>query len=369
MKNLKKVYKVKNFQEILEAEDVLIIAEFGVNYYDIAQKENISIMEAAKLMIDKAKENGADAVKFQSYKAEKLVSKNAPAYWDLNEEPTTSQFDLFKKFDKFDEQEYKEISEYCKSKEIIFLSTPFDFNAVDYLNNLVPVFKISSSDLTNLPFIKYIAEKGKPILLSTGAATLDEIEDAVKIIKSTRNNQICFMHCILDYPTKYKDINLNMIKTLIKKYPDSLIGFSDHTKPDDSMLVPTIAYAYGAKILEKHFTLDKALLGNDHYHAMNPNDLRKLRENINFVKIISGQFKKEPLECEKSSRLHARRSIVANRRLKKGDIITRDMVTFKRPGTGIPPSMIDNVVGGTLLEDLNEDEILNFGSVKLKKGK
>ncbi|MFX1409544.1 MAG: N-acetylneuraminate synthase family protein [Promethearchaeota archaeon] len=367
MKNFKVEYQLKSFEEILEVEKVFIIAELGVNYYDIAKKEKISLKDAAKLMIDEAKKNGADAVKFQSYKAEKLASKNAPAYWDLEEEPTRSQLELFKKYDKFGENEYKEISEYCKSKNIIFLSTPFDFEAVDYLNNLVPFFKISSSDLTNIPFIKYIAEKGKPILLSTGAATIDEIEDAVRTIQSTGNNEICLMHCILDYPTKYEDINLNMIKTLKERYSELLIGFSDHTKPDDCMIVSTIAYSYGAIILEKHFTLDKALPGNDHYHAMDPNDLKNLRMRTNFVRLISGQFQKEPLECEKEARKQARRSIVAKLNIAKGEIITREMITFKRPGTGIPPSMIDTVIGGIALKDLKEDDLFTFDKIKLKE--
>jgi len=358
---------MKSIKEILEEEKVFIIAELGVNYYDIAKKEKISIMDAAKLMIDKAKENGADAVKFQSYKAETLASKNAAAYWNLEEEPTTSQFDLFKKYDTFGEKEYKEISEYCKSKEIIFLSTPFDFEAVDYLNDLVPVFKISSSDLTNIPFIKYIAEKGKPIFLSTGAATLEEIQKAIDIIHSTGNNEISLFHCILDYPTNYNDVNLNMIKELGRIYPNFTLGFSDHSRPDSRLLVPTIAYTYGAKIIEKHFTLDKNLPGNDHYHAMDPEDLKKLRENLEFVKKISGQFIIQPLECEQESRKHARRSIIAKVKINKGEIITREKLTFKRPGTGIPPSKIDLIIGSIALEDLKEDEILTFNKIKLQK--
>lgn len=357
---------MKSFKKILEVEQIFIIAELGVNYYDIAKKEKISVMDAAKLMIDKAKESGADAVKFQSYKAGSLASKYAPAYWDLKEETTKSQFELFKKYDKFGQEEYKEIYEYCKSKDIIFLSTPFDFEAVDYLDELVPLFKISSSDLNNIPFIKYIAEKGKPIFLSTGAATLEEIQEAIEIILSTGNNEIFLFHCILDYPTKYIDVNLNMIKELGRIYPNYTLGFSDHSRPDSKLLVPTIAYAYGAKIIEKHFTLDKNLPGNDHYHAMDPNDLKKLRENIEFVKKISGQFKIQPLECEQDSRLQARRSIVASMDIKKGDKITKEMLTFKRPGTGIPPFMMNSVIGGTALKDIKEDDILTNDNIKFK---
>ena len=357
---------MKSIKEILEIKKIFIIAELGVNYYDIAKKEKISIMNAAKLMINKAKESGADAVKFQSYKAETLTSKNAPAYWDLKEESTRSQFELFKKYDRFGQKEYNEISKYCKSKKIIFLSTPFDFDAVDYLNELIPFFKISSSDLTNLPFIKYIAEKGKPIFLSTGAATLEEIQDAIDVIHSTGNNEISLFHCILDYPTKYSDVNLNMIKELGRIYPNYILGFSDHSRPDSKLLVPTIAYAYGAKIIEKHFTLDKNLPGNDHYHAMDPEDLKKLRENIEFVKKVSGQFIIQPLECEQESRKHARRSIIAKVNINKGEIITWEKLTFKRPGTGIPPSKIDLIIGSIALEDFKEDELLTLDKIKLK---
>ena len=162
-----------------------LIAEIGVNFYDIAEKEGISDMDAAKLMIDEAKACGVDAVKFQSYKAETIASQNSSAYWDLSEEPTESQFEMFKKFDKFGKEEYRQLSEYCKQVGIMFLSTPFDFDSADYLDEFMDIYKISSSDLTNIPFIKYIASKNKPSLLSTGAATMREIKDAVKAIEDT----------------------------------------------------------------------------------------------------------------------------------------------------------------------------------------
>lgn len=356
---------MKDYKSIIENEGVFIVAEIGVNYYDIANKEKITIMKAAKKMIDAAKLGGANAVKFQSYKAETLASINAPAYWNLEDEPTESQFELFKKYDNFGKNEYSELSSYCHSKNITFLSTPFDFDAVDYLFDLMPIYKISSSDITNLPFIEYIAKKGKPIFLSTGAATLEEIDEAIKTIISMGNNEICLLHCVLDYPTHYQDLNLNMIKYLKENYSEYLIGFSDHSKPDESMLVTTLAYVYGAEIIEKHFTLDKSLPGNDHYHAMDLNDLKKLRKNIKFVKKISGQFHKKPLECEKESRMQARRSIVAKVNISKGELITREKIIFKRPGTGISPAMLNLVLGGIALEDLKEDDILTFDKIKL----
>ncbi len=337
-----------------------LIAEIGVNFYDIALKEGISDMDAAKLMIDEAKSCGVDAVKFQSYKAETIASRNSPAYWDLSEEPTTSQFELFKKFDKFGRDEYRELADYCKSNGMIFLSTPFDFESADYLDEFMDVYKISSSDLTNIPFIKYIAGKNKPILLSTGASTLREIREAVSAIEVVSTVDIAIMHCVLSYPTAYEDANLLMIKDLAEEFPDYEIGYSDHTKPDDEMVVLTTAYNYGATILEKHFTLDKTLKGNDHYHAMDPSDVVKFRKNVSFLNRINGMKNKQPLICESSARKEARRSIVASRDIKKGEKITEDDVTFKRPGTGIYPSEIDKVIGKIANEDISEDTLIDF---------
>ena len=337
-----------------------LIAEIGVNFYDIAKKEGISDMDAAKLMIDEAKKCGVDAVKFQSFKAETIASRNSPAYWDLSEEPTTSQFELFKKFDKFGVDEYKQLADYCKSVEIMFLSTPFDFASVDYLDEFMDIYKISSSDLTNIPFIKYIASKNKPILLSTGASTLAEIKQAVNAIEEVSDVDIAIMHCVLSYPTAYEDANLLMIKDLAEHFPDYEIGYSDHTKPDENMLVLTTAYNYGATILEKHFTLDKTLQGNDHYHGMDPEDVVKFWNSVDFLSKINGMKNKQPLICESSSRKEARRSIIAFRDIKKGEEISRDDLTFKRPGTGIYPSEIENVVGRVAKEDIPEDTLIDF---------
>ena len=337
-----------------------LIAEIGVNFYDIAKKEGMSDMAAAKFMIDEAQACGVDAVKFQSYKAEKIASKNSPAYWDLSEEPTTSQFELFKKFDKFGVGEYRELAEYCNRIGINFMSTPFDFESADYLDEFMDIYKISSSDLTNIPFLRHIASKNKPILLSTGASTLNEIKEAVNAIEEVSTVDIAIMHCVLSYPTSYEDANLLMIKDLVENFPDYEIGYSDHTKPDKNMAVLTTAYNYGATILEKHFTLDKKLQGNDHYHAMDPDDVIKFRWNVNFISKINGMKNKQPLICESSSRRQARRSIVAARDINKGETISLEDITFKRPGTGIYPSKFDEVVGTVAKVDISEDTLLDF---------
>ena len=222
------------------------------------------------------------------------------------------------------------------------------------------VYKISSSDLTNIPFIKYIAGKNKPILLSTGASTLKEIKQAVEAIEEVSSLDIAIMHCVLSYPTAYEDANLLMIKDLAQNFPDYEIGYSDHTEPDENMMVLTTAFNYGATVLEKHFTLDKTLQGNDHYHGMAPEDVVKFRQNIGFIAKLNGMKNKQPLICESSARKEARRSIVTVRDIKKGEVITKEDITFKRPGTGIYPSEIDNVIGKSAKIDISEDTLLDF---------
>lgn len=355
-------------REVSETSRPFIIAEIGVNYYDIAMKENIENVEAAKLMIREASKAGADAVKFQSYKAEKIASRFSPAYWDTTKESTKSQYELFKKFDHFGEDEYRELAKYAEGQDAIFISTPFDEDAVDYLNDLMPLFKISSSDITNLPFIKYIANKNKPVFLSTGASTVDEIKCAVNAIENANNDKIALLHCILNYPTKYEDANLGMISHLKNLFDNYLVGYSDHTVPDPNMIVLTTAVLFGSKIIEKHFTLDKTLPGNDHYHSMDPDDLKIFSQNLDLLDKIIGKTKKEPLDSEQSSRMYARRSLVAKRAINKGSVIQKSDITCKRPGTGLSPSLLDEIIGGIALEFIDEDEILTCNKVSFKKG-
>jgi N-acetylneuraminate synthase len=344
--------------ERASAGKFVLIAEIGVNYYDIAKKMNISPMDAAKLMIKEAKDAGIHAVKFQSYKADTLAAKESPAYWDTTEESTTSQFELFKKFDSFSYNEYKELSEFCDYLGIEFLSTPFDIESADYLFDLMNVYKISSSDLSNLPFVEYIAKKNKPILLSVGASNEEEIEQTLNVIRKYNNQPIVLLHCVLEYPTPYEHANLNKIVSLKNKYPDLIVGYSDHTKPDKDADIIKTAYNLGAIVIEKHFTLDKTLKGNDHYHAMDVDDAKKIISGIEFINKIRGSYELKYLDSEIEARKNARRSLVAACNIKKGDIITKEMLTFKRPGTGISPSEIENVIGKTAKQDISEDTIL-----------
>jgi N-acetylneuraminate synthase len=345
--------KIINIKEkiIDEKSRPFIVAEAGVNH------END--MELAKRLIDEAILGKADAIKFQTYKAEKIAAKESPTYWDASE----TQREYFQRYDKFGEDEYRELAKYAEMKEIIFMSTPFDFEAVDLLDELVPVFKISSSDITNIPFIKYIAKKGKPIFLSTGASTIGEIVDAVSSIESEGNNKIVLLHCILSYPTKYEHANLNMIKNMKDIFFNYLIGYSDHTKPDKNMMTLTTAFMLGAKVLEKHFTYDKSLKGNDHYHAMDYRDLIVLNNNINIVEKIMGEKIKHPIESELRSREYARRSIVADIDISKGTIIKSNMLTYKRPGTGISPKNLYLVLNRKVKKNIKKDDIIKWSDL------
>lgn len=342
----------------------VLIAEIGVNYYDIAKKMQISAMEAAKLMVKEAKEAGIHAVKFQTYKAETLAAKESPSYWDTNEEATTSQYELFKKFDSFTYDDYKELAQYCGNLEIEFLSTAFDIESANYLYDLMNVYKISSSDLNNLPFVEYQAKKGKPILLSVGAANVDEIDQTIATIREYNDQPIVLLHCVLEYPTPYSHANLNKIVSLKNRYPDVIIGYSDHTKPDADADIIKTAFNLGAIVVEKHFTLDKTLPGNDHYHAMDSEDARKIVKGIEFVQEIRGSYEINYLETELTSRQNARRSLVAACAIKQGQVITNDMLTFKRPGIGISPADMKNVIGKKAVIDISEDTILKYNMIE-----
>jgi len=331
-----------------------IIAEIGVNH-----EGNLDI---AKQMVNDAKESGADAVKFQTYKANTIASKNSPAYWDTSKEPTESQYKLFKKHEGFWQDEMIILKNYCDNLGIEFMSTPFDFESAEFLNDLMDVFKISSSDITNKPFIQYISNFNKPIILSTGASSIKEINDAVNWIEKY-NNKISILHCILNYPTAQENANLGMIKDLIEKFPGKIIGYSDHTLPGD-MENLIIATLLGAKIIEKHFTYDKSLMGNDHYHAMDKSDLKRFNEKLKEVFSLLGSYKKTFLPSEQISRRNARRSIVASKRIQSGETISDLNITFKRPATGISPKDINNVLGLKANGDIDEDQVITWELLK-----
>lgn len=328
-----------------------VIAEAGVNHE--------GSMQIAKRLVDEAQEGGADAIKFQTYKASTLASKDSPAYWDTSKEKTLSQFDLFSKHDKFWKKEMEELKNYCDVVGIEFLSTPFDIESANFLNDLMDVFKVSSSDITNKPFIKHITSFGKPIILSTGASHLYEIEEAVGWITASTSS-ISLLHCVLNYPTPDECAGLARISALRQHFPQYIIGYSDHTLPGD-MKVCEAATLLGAKIIEKHFTHDKTLPGNDHYHAMDKEDLKIFNKNIDHIVKILGDGRVDSLPSEEPARKNARRSLVAARDIPKGSKIGYDDLTFKRPAHGISPRCIDEVVGKTAITHIGEDAVMKWG--------
>jgi len=349
----------------LKAGKPVLVAEVGVNYYDIAKSMGLSLLDAAKMMIAEAAIAGVHAVKFQSYKAETLAAKFSPSYWDLNENPVTSQRELFSLFDSFGENEYRELADYSELKGIEFFSTAFDLSAADYLEPMMNIYKISSSDLSNIPFIEYQAKKGKPIALSIGASNADEIDLAVAAIRKYNKQPLTLLHCVLEYPTPLDETNLLKIQTLKQRYPDCFIGYSDHTKPTPTAIVTNAAYLLGAQMIEKHFTLDKTLPGNDHFHAMDPDDARNILDGFRVVDMIKGCGDLVCLKGEVVSRQNARRSVVSRCKIAKGQIITREMLTFKRPGTGISPQDIYKVIGSVARVDVCEDVTLTCDMLDL----
>jgi sialic acid synthase SpsE len=328
-----------------------IIAEAGVNHE--------GSMDLAKRLINEAKEGGADVVKFQTYKAETIASKDSPSYWDLSKEPTVNQYQLFKKYDKFWKNDFEVLKQKCDEVGIEFMSTPFDIESAYFLNDLMDVFKVSSSDLNNKPFIEYLCDFNKPILLSTGAAHMWEIVQAVSWIEA-KGNALALLHCVLNYPTDDNNANLAMVLDLRRKFPDKLIGYSDHTLPKN-MKTLEVATLLGARIIEKHFTYDKTLPGNDHYHAMDKEDLMHFRARLDKLFPLLGEHRKHPLASEEISRRNARRSLVAARLIPAGKKVEPQDITWKRPGSGINPKDFDKLIGGNAKRDITEDTVLQWG--------
>mgnify|MGYP000288067101 FL=1 len=244
-----------------------------------------------------------------------------------------------------------------------FTSTPFDYNSADFLENMVDFYKISSSDLSNLPFIRHIGSKGKPVYISVGASYLSEVDEAIRVLKESGCEDIVILHCVLSYPTDPGNANLRVIETLKKVFPDVRVGFSDHVAPDDTMMTLATAYLLGAEVIEKHFTLDKTLQGNDHYHAGDPEDFRRAINNFKWIDTVLGRPEKTILECEETPRREARRSLVLTRNMKAGEVITESDIMAKRPGTGIAPKFTDIVIGRTIRMDLEEDTVLTWEMV------
>lgn len=317
--------------------------------------------ERALRLIEAAARAGVDVIKFQTYKAEKLATRTAPRYWDsrLDTDRGGSQYDTFKRIDSLPLEAYFLMKKLCEKLGLILTSTPFDLDSVNFLEDLdLPLFKIASADIVHLQLLQRVAKTGKPIILSTGAASFSEVEEAIKIIREEGNNKIMLQHCLLSYPCDDKDANLNKMVHLKNIFSDLPVGYSDHTR---GIVVPLAAVALGAATIEKHFTLDKSLPDSpDHNFSLDPDELQELVEGIRRVEASKGVSLSGAYEVEKKARLYARKSIVANVDIPRGTRIEPQMLTCKRPGTGIYPKFLDSLLGRVVLIDIKEDEIIKW---------
>jgi N,N'-diacetyllegionaminate synthase len=328
-----------------------IIAEAGVNH-------NGSI-ELAKKMINAAVEAGAAAVKFQTFKAEKVITRYAPKA-EYQKKTTTadeSQLEMVKKLE-LDAAAHQTLIDYCKKRNIQFLSTPFDFESIDLLDELgLDIFKIPSGDITNLPYLRKIGALKKAIILSTGMADLGEIEDALDVLTGagTRLEDITVLHCNTEYPTPLEDVNLCAMLTIKDAFPGVNIGYSDHTL---GIEIPIAAVAMGATIIEKHFTLDKNMEGPDHKASVEPDELKTMVRSIRNIEKALGSGTKKPSPSELKNKPIARKSIVAARNIRQDEPFTEENLTVKRPGTGISPMRWDEMMGQRASKDYQQDELI-----------
>ncbi len=328
-----------------------VIAEAGCNF------END--IERAKEMIRAAASAGADAIKFQTFIPEKLVTKDAPKFWDIAGCSGETQYDEFIEMPQLTFAQYQELKKIADECGIILFSTPSDEDSADMLEKLgVSAYKISSMDITHIPLLKHIARKKKTIILSTGASTIDEIKEAVDAIESEKNYQIILLHCITNYPTVPENVNLNMIRQMMEIFPQYPVGYSDHTKMPDSADMLVAAVAVGAKVIEKHFTFDKTRPGYDHEISADYEDLKKIVKSIRIVETSLGTGIKKPTASEEKARRLARRSLVAKSNIHRNTAITREMIAIKRPGTGIEPKFLYAVIGKKAKKDIREDEVI-----------
>jgi len=336
-----------------------IIAEIGVNH------ENS--MEKAKLMIEQVANSGGHCAKFQTYKADKIASdKHAPYYWDLKSEPCESQHALFQKYDRFGEKEYKELAAHCQKVGIDFLSTPFDIDAVTGMADILNFYKVASADITNVPLLRKIGSQKKPVIMSVGAATLAEIENATRIIEEAGASDIALLHCVLNYPTPHENAQMSLMSDMLRIFGDKYaIGYSDHVKPEDDHFMPAleIATINGALIIEKHFTYDKSLPGNDHYHAFDAEDLKIFTEKLKlYQKLYGGKARDLKLEAKALS--NARRRILTSADVKKGDVLGENNLIALRSNQGIDIALWDDVVGKKIAHDLSDRSPINWKDIE-----
>lgn len=339
-------------QKSKKNKKTFIIAEAGVNH-------NGSI-ELAKQLIDAAADAGADAVKFQTFKADGVVTKNATRanYQVRNLGEDETQLEMLSRYElRYDD--FIELKEYCDEKGITFLSTPHSEDAIDFLEDLVPAYKFGSGDLTNIPVLEYAAKKGKPMILGTGMATMGEIKEALRAIHNQGNKDVVMLHCTANYPCPLEEVNLRAMQTMQKEL-DCLVGYSDHTL---GIFVTIMAVAMGACVIEKHFTLDRNLSGPDHKASLEPNELKDMVNAVRNAEKALGSGLKRPTESERETMKVARKSIVAKVDIQKGVKIKREMLAIKRPGIGIEPKNIDKIIGKKSKRDIKEDTLISWSDL------
>lgn len=327
---------------------VFIIAEAGVNHN--------GDMKIAKKLIDVACDVQADAIKFQTFKADNIVTKQAKKanYQQETTDKKETQLDMLKKLELTKEQ-HEELLAYCDKKNIMFLSTPFDIESIQLLKDLgLRIFKIPSGEITNFPYLKKIATESKKIILSTGMSTLVEVKDALCILKGAGAKNIALLHCNTQYPTPKQDVNLKAIHTLKETF-NVEVGYSDHTQ---GIEISIAAVALGATIIEKHFTLDRCMQGPDHKASLEPEEFKLMVQAIRNVELALGDGIKQPSESEKENRLVVRKSIVAMKIIAKGEQLTKENITTKRPGTGMSAAKWDDVIGTAAIKNFKKDEMI-----------
>jgi N-acetylneuraminate synthase len=336
------------------SDAAFIIAEAGVNHN--------GSMETARRLIHRAREAGADAVKFQTFSADRLVSRSASKadYQERTSGAAETQHAMLKRLELTSEQ-VRTLLRWCNEEEIRFLSTPFDEASVDLLDELdVPLFKVGSGELTNLPFLEYIAAKGKPVILSTGMGTLAEVEDAVAVFREQPGADLTLLHCVTEYPAPPEEINLRAMATLRAAF-GLPVGYSDHTT---GVEIATAAVALGARVIEKHFTIDRSLPGPDHSSSLEPDEFRRMVAAIRNVEAAMGSGRKGPAPCELANIPVARRSIVAVEEIRAGEAITTRNVAIMRPGSGIAPKYLSELLGMRTTRDISPAQPLSWQDLR-----
>lgn len=343
-----------NKRIIDEQSPIFLIAEAGVNHN--------GDFNLAKKMIKVARKANVDAIKFQTFITENLLLKSTPkaSYQKKSTDSNEGFYEMLKRYE-FSKMQFRELKDYCESLGIVFLSTPFDSTSVQWLEDLnIEAYKIGSGDMNNFPLLKLICQKKKPIFLSTGMATMEEVRESVNYIEDHDICDLVIFQCTTNYPTSYDEVNLNVIESFKNEFPSHIIGFSDHSQGLEASIG---AAAKGVKVIEKHFTLDKKMDGPDHRASLNPVELKQWVKSIRNIEKALGKYEKIPLEKEKEIAQIARKSVITKKNIQKDGTLTVDNISVKRPGTGISPKFFDKLLGKSVIRDIPKDTMLKWEDI------